>query len=276
MSSSLGGSNVIDVVKKLNIIHKASKDFSDNPPNHSGSLKNSSNFSIFAERFFNQNIFYMKQVKIKNKDQQYAIGKIVCVGRNYAEHAKELGNEVPEKPVIFLKPTSSVIYSGDKIIHPSFSVDMHHETELVLLIGKTIKNAGKEEAEKAIIAYGVGLDMTLRDIQTELKKKGHPWTIAKGFDTSAVLSEFISKDDYKLTLNEDIILRVNGNERQHEKLNMMIFTPVEVVEYISSLMTLEEGDLVFTGTPAGVSKVVSGDKMYAEITGIAKLECEVV
>ena len=276
MSSSLGGSNVIDVVKKLNIIHKASKDFSDNPPNHSGSLKNSSNFSIFAERFFNQNIFYMKQVKIKNKDQQYAIGKIVCVGRNYAEHAKELGNEVPEKPVIFLKPTSSVIYSGDKIIHPSFSVDMHHETELVLLIGKTIKNAGTEEAEKAIIAYGVGLDMTLRDIQTELKKKGHPWTIAKGFDTSAVLSEFISKDDYKLTLNEDIILRVNGNERQHEKLNMMIFTPVEVVEYISSLMTLEEGDLVFTGTPAGVSKVVSGDKMYAEITGIAKLECEVV
>jgi 5-carboxymethyl-2-hydroxymuconate isomerase len=218
----------------------------------------------------------MKQIKIRNSNQAYPIGKIVCVGRNYVEHAKELGNEVPEKPVIFLKPASAVIFSGDKIIHPSYSKDMHHETELVLLIGKTVKNADKKEAEDAIIAYGVGLDMTLRDIQSDLKKKGHPWTIAKGFDTSAVLSEFISKKDYKLTLNEEIILRVNDTERQHEKLNKMIFTPVQIVEYISSLMTLEEGDLVFTGTPAGVNKVVKGDKLYAEITDIAKLECEII
>lgn len=218
----------------------------------------------------------MKQVKLKNSGRSYPIGKIVCVGRNYAEHARELGNEVPPKPVIFLKPTSAVIYSGDNIIHPSFSADMHHETELVLLIGKTIKNTDEKGAEEAIIAYGVGLDMTLRDIQTELKKKGHPWTIAKGFDTSAVLSEFVSKKDYKLTLNEEIILRVNDSERQHEKLNKMIFTPVQIVEYISSLMTLETGDLIFTGTPAGVGKAVKGDKLQAEITGIAKLECEVV
>ncbi len=218
----------------------------------------------------------MKQVKIKNRDKSYSIGKIVCVGRNYIAHAKELGNEVPAKPVIFLKPTSSVIYSGDKIVHPSFSTDMHHETELVLLIGKTVKDATEKEAEEAIEAYGVGLDMTLRDIQTELKQKGHPWTIAKGFDTSAVLSEFISKEDYRLTLDEEIILRVNDTERQHEKLNKMIFTPAQIVEYISSLMTLEEGDLIFTGTPAGVSKVVRGDKLHAEITGIASLECEVV
>ncbi len=218
----------------------------------------------------------MKQVKIKNSNQAYPIGKIVCVGRNYVEHANELGNDVPEKPIIFLKPTSAVIYSGDKIIHPSFSTDMHHETELVLLIGKKVKDAGKKEAEEAIIAYGVGLDMTLRDIQTELKKKGHPWAIAKGFDTSAVLSEFISKKDYKLTLNEEIILRVNDTERQHEKLSKMIFTPVQIVEYISSLMTLEEGDLIFTGTPAGVNKAVKGDKLHAEITGIAELECEVI
>ena len=217
----------------------------------------------------------MKQVKIKNSGQSYPIGKIVCVGRNYAEHAKELGNEVPEKPVVFLKPVSAVIYSGDKIIQPSFSADMHHETELVLLIGKTVKNASEEEAGDAIIAYGVGLDMTLRDIQTELKKKGHPWTIAKGFDTSAVLSEFVSKKDYKLTLNEEIILKVNDSERQHAKLSKMIFTPAQIVEYISSLMTLEEGDLVFTGTPAGVNKAVKGDKLHAEITGIASLECEV-
>lgn len=218
----------------------------------------------------------MKQVRIKNSGQSYTIGKIVCVGRNYVEHAKELGNDVPEKPVVFLKPSSAVIYSGDKIIHPSFSENMHHETELVLLIGKTIKDAHEKEAEEAIIGYGVGLDMTLRDIQTNLKKKGHPWTIAKGFDTSAVISEFISKNDYKLTMSEEIILRVNDEERQHEKLNKMIFSPVQIVEYISSLMTLEEGDLVFTGTPAGVNKTVKGDKLYAEIIGIGTLECEVV
>jgi acylpyruvate hydrolase len=218
----------------------------------------------------------MKQVKIKNSSQAYPVGKIVCVGRNYAEHAKELGNEVPEKPVIFLKPASAVIFSGDKIVHPGFSSNMHYETELVLLIGKTIKDAGEKEAEEAIIAYGAGLDMTLRDIQNKLKKKGHPWTIAKGFDTSAVLSGFISKKDHRLTLNEEIILRVNDTEKQHEKLNKMILTPVQIVKYISSLMTLEEGDLIFTGTPAGVNKVVRGDKLYAEITGIASLECEVV
>lgn len=218
----------------------------------------------------------MKQVKIKNSGQSYTIGKIVCVGRNYVEHAKELGNDVPQKPVVFLKPPSAVIYSGEKIIHPSFSENMQHETELVLLIGKAIKDADEKEAEDAITAYGVGLDMTLRDVQTELKKKGHPWTIAKGFDTSAVISEFISKNEYKLTLDEEIILRVNEEERQHEKLNKMIFNPAQIVEYISSLMTLEEGDLVFTGTPAGVNKTVKGDKLYAEITGIGTLECEVI
>jgi 5-carboxymethyl-2-hydroxymuconate isomerase len=217
----------------------------------------------------------MKKIRIKDLNQFQAIGKIVCVGRNYAEHAKELGNEVPEKPVIFIKPTSSVIFSGDKIIHPSFSNDLHHETELVLLIGRTVKNANETEAENAITGYGLGLDMTLRDVQNELKKKGQPWTIAKGFDTSAVLSDFISKQNYRLTLNEEIILKVNGTERQHEKLNKMIFTPAKIVEYISSLMTLEEGDLIFTGTPAGVSKVVKGDKLHAEITGIGSIDCEV-
>ena len=217
----------------------------------------------------------MKQIKLNGRES-YSIGKIVCVGRNYAEHAKELGYEVPEKPVVFLKPTSAVIFSGGKIIHPSFSQEMHHETELVLLIGNTVKNADAKQAEEAIIGYGVGLDMTLRDVQNELKKKGQPWTIAKGFDTSAVLSGFISKTAHELTLDEEIILKVNGKERQHEKLNKMIFTPVQIVEYISSLMTLEEGDLVFTGTPAGVGKVVKGDKLHAEITGIGSIDCEVV
>ena len=152
---------------------------------------------------------------------------------------------------------------------------MHHEVELVLLIGKKVKNANKTEAENAIIGYGVGLDMTLRDIQNELKKKGHPWTIAKCFDTSAVVSEFVLKSDYNLTLDEEISLSVNGQIRQKEKLNKMLFRPADIVEYISSLMTLEEGDLVYTGTPAGVGKVEVGDKLVGEIQNISKLEVSV-
>ncbi len=217
----------------------------------------------------------MKHITIKNTNQQIPVGKIVCVGRNYSEHAKELGNEVPEKPLVFLKPASALIFSGDKIRYPSFSNEMHHEVELVLLVGKKIKDANLKEAEDAIEAYGVGLDMTLRDIQTKLKEKGHPWTIAKGFDTSAVVSDFISKKEYTLTLNERIILSVNGVKRQDDLLNKMIFSPAEIVEYISSLMTLEEGDLIYTGTPAGVGKVIPEDKIHAEIEGLVFLDCSV-
>jgi len=121
----------------------------------------------------------MKSITIKNSNEKIPVGKIVCVGRNYTEHAIELGNKVSDKPVVFLKPSSSLIFSGDKILYPTFSNEMHHEVELVLLIGKEIKNANIKEAEDAIEAYGVGLDMTLRDLQTKLKEKGHPWTIAK-------------------------------------------------------------------------------------------------
>jgi 5-carboxymethyl-2-hydroxymuconate isomerase len=218
----------------------------------------------------------MKPAKIKNSSEQVPIGKIVCAGRNYAEHAKELGNEIPEKPVIFLKPASSVIYTGEKIIYPSFSNEMHHEVELVLLIGKKIKNADLKASEEAIAGYGVGLDMTLRDIQDELKKKGRPWTAAKCFDTSAALSDFILKEDYVLTLNEEISLAINDVNRQRDKLNMMLFPPAKLVQYISSLMTLEEGDLVFTGTPKGVGKVERGDRLFARIENIAELRCTVV
>jgi acylpyruvate hydrolase len=217
----------------------------------------------------------MKSAKIKNSTEEYTIGKIVCVGRNYAEHAKELGNEIPEKPVLFLKPASALIYSGDKIIHPDYGNELHHEVELVLLIGETVKNAYIVDAEKAIIGYGVGLDMTLRDVQDGLKKKGHPWTLAKCFDTSAVISDFVLKKDYQLKLDEKLELKVNGVTKQSDSLKSMIFNPVEIVEYISSIMTLEKGDLIFTGTPASVSKVKRGDKLEAKLGEIAVLVCNV-
>ena len=217
----------------------------------------------------------METIKIKNSRKEFEIGKIVCVGRNYVEHAHELGNEIPEKPVVFLKPASAVIYSGDEIKYPSFSSEMHHEVELVLLINKTIKDVNLDEAENAIAAYGVGLDLTLRDVQSKLKQKGYPWTIAKCFDTSAVLSEFVTKVDHNLTLEEEIFLSVNDEERQREKLNKMIFKPAEIVQYISSLMTLEKGDLIYTGTPKGVNRLSKGDEIKAGIEGMAELTAKV-
>jgi 5-carboxymethyl-2-hydroxymuconate isomerase len=218
----------------------------------------------------------MHLVQIKNSKEKIQIEKIVCVGRNYAEHAKELSNEIPNKPVLFLKPASAVISSGEEIINPPFSNDLHHEVELVLLIGETVKNANKAEAEKTIIGYGVGLDMTLRDIQNDLKKKGHPWTIAKCFDTSAAISDFVLKENYQIKINETLELKVNGEVRQSDSLSRMLFKPAELVAYISSVMTLEKGDLIFTGTPAGVSKVNKGDKLEAKLGEIAELVCTVV
>lgn len=218
----------------------------------------------------------MKTARIKKSREEFPIGKIICVGRNYAEHAKELGNELPDKPVLFLKPASALIYSSEEIIHPSFGNELHHEVELVLLIGEKVKNANTVQAEKAIIGYGVGLDMTLRDIQDGLKKKGHPWTLAKCFDTSAVISDFILKKDYQLKLYEKLELKVNGVVKQSDTLKSMVFNPAEIVEYISSVMSLEKGDLIFTGTPAGVGKVSSGDTLDARLGDIAEIICTVV
>ncbi len=218
----------------------------------------------------------MKTVQIKNLNKKFIVGKIVCVGRNYAEHVKELGNEVADKPVIFLKPASAIIYSGDSIIHPEFGNDLHHEIELVLLIGENVKNVSLDEAENAIVGYGVGLDMTLRDVQNALKKKGDPWTISKCFDTSAVLSDFILKENYTLTQKEEIKLKVNGQVKQNDTLDKMISSPAQLVQYISSLLKLEEGDLIFTGTPAGVSKVNKGDKLEGSIENIGELSCSII
>jgi len=217
----------------------------------------------------------MKNLSIKNSTEKIQLNNIICVGRNYAAHAEELGNEVPKFPLIFLKPTSSFIHSGENIIMPDYSNEMHHEIELVLLIGSTIKNANFLEAEKAIIGYAVGLDMTLRDIQLKLKEKGHPWTLAKGFDTSAVVSDFILKTDYVLNNNETITLSVNGELRQDSSLSLMLFNPAEIVKFLSSKMTLGKGDIIFTGTPKGVNKVELNDKLFGKIENVGEVRAEI-
>ncbi|MFZ5948065.1 MAG: fumarylacetoacetate hydrolase family protein [Stygiobacter sp.] len=219
----------------------------------------------------------MKFLKFKNHNEEVQIGKIVCVGRNYAAHAKEMGNDIPDEfPIVFLKPASTVIYSGEKVVHPNYSNNLQHEVELVLYIGEDVKNANDEEAEKAIHGYTVGLDMTLRDLQFEFKKKGDPWTFAKCFDTATVLSEIVLKKEYQLKGNEKILLKVNDETKQNSSLDNMIFSPVEIVKFISTRLKLEKGDLIFTGTPEGVSRVVAGDKLYAEIENVASLETSII
>lgn len=214
----------------------------------------------------------MKTIKIKNSKEEIQIGKVVCVGRNYADHAKEMGNETPDKfPIVFMKTATCMINSGENVIHPDYSENLHHEVELVLLVGSTVKNANDEEAENAIVGYAVGLDMTLRDLQFKYKEKGQPWTFAKIFDTSGVLSEFVLITEYQLTGDERIFLDVNGENKQDATVGLMLFNPVETIKNISSRMTLEKGDLIFTGTPAGVSRVIKGDKLIGGIENIGSI-----
>lgn len=217
----------------------------------------------------------MKYLKVKNSDEKIEIGKIVCVGRNYAKHAEELGNEIPEFPLIFLKPASVLISDKENIVRPKDSGELHYEVELVLLIGETIKNANDEGAENAIVGYAVGLDMTLRDVQSELKKKGHPWTLGKVFDTSAVISDVILKQEYQLKGNEEIQLSVNGEGKQNSTLDFMLFNSIDIVKYLSTKFTLEKGDLIYTGTPEGVGVVQEGDEIIASISNIGELKLKV-
>lgn len=219
----------------------------------------------------------MKYLKFKNSNEQVPIGKLVCVGRNYAAHAKELGNDIPDEfPIIFLKPASNVIFSGEAVVHPKYSENLQHEVELLLYIGKDVKNANDEEAEEAIHGYSIGLDMTLRDLQFKFKDKGDPWTLAKCFDTAAVLTDIVLKKDYPLKGSENISLSVNGTMKQNSTLSNMLFSPVQIVKFISSRMKLEKGDLIFTGTPEGVSRVVPGDKIFAELENIGKIETNII
>ena len=207
--------------------------------------------------------------------QHFPIGKILCIGRNYAEHIKELGNATPEAPVIFIKPASAVIGEGEEIVIPSYSHDCHHEAELTLLIGRKGKDIPVNQAMEYIAGYGVGIDLTLRDVQGELKKKGLPWEIAKGFDTSCPLSAFVEASNVADPQNLQIRLTVNGERRQDGNTSMMIHRIPAIVSHMSGRFTLEPGDVILTGTPAGVSRIVSGDNLVAEIPGVATLRLSV-
>ncbi len=219
---------------------------------------------------------HMKTILLLPQKQEFRINNIFCVGKNYADHAKEMGGEVPKEPIIFLKPTSAVIHSGEPIKIPAMSSNVHHEVELTVLIAKQGKNIPVNDAMSYVAGYGVGLDMTMRDKQSEAKKGGNPWTISKGFDTSAALSPFVDASSVPDPHNAEIILRVNGTERQHSNTKHMIFRIDVLISFLSSVFTLEEGDIIYTGTPEGVAQVVSGDRLEAEIPGIGKIQHTVI
>ena len=191
------------------------------------------------------------------------ISNIFCIGRNYVEHAHELKNEVPDQPLVFLKPTSSLIFDGDTIQIPSQSSNVHHEVEMVAAIGKEGKDIPKEDALDYVAGYGIGIDITARDIQQQAKEKGHPWTVAKGFDTFAPLSSLVSTDKISDPQDVDLQISVNGEVRQSDNTKLMIFPVAELISYLSSIFTLQAGDLIFTGTPKGVSPLASGDTVEA-------------
>jgi 2-keto-4-pentenoate hydratase/2-oxohepta-3-ene-1,7-dioic acid hydratase in catechol pathway len=213
----------------------------------------------------------MSTVRFRESEKSLRVGKILCLGRNYAKHAKEINSETPDTPVVFIKPATAIIETGDNVIIPPISKDVHHEVELVVVIGRKCKQIPTSVALEHVAGYGVGLDMTLRDIQTDAKKRGLPWSIAKGFDTSAPVSTFIEKERISDPHNLDISLRANGKIRQKSNTKHMIFRIDYLVSYLSSIFTLEPGDLIFTGTPEGVGTVVPGDILEAELESVGML-----
>ncbi len=217
----------------------------------------------------------MAIVKLLGTDKSYRVGKLVCLGRNYSEHIRELGNEVPERPVIFIKPATSIVGDGEAVVIPPYSRDCHHEVELAVLIGRKGKDVPEDQAMDHVAGYGVAIDMTLRDVQGDLKEKGLPWEIAKGFDTSCPLSSFVPADRVADPHALRLRLAVNGTPRQDASTASMMRRIPAIIHEISQIFTLEEGDILLTGTPEGVGPVVAGDKMKAEIEGIGVLEVSV-
>ncbi len=214
----------------------------------------------------------MAKIKIAGSDETVKIGKVMCLCRSYKAHAIEMGGTPPENPEFFLKPSTAIIGNGENIVLPKESEDVHHEVELAVVIGKGGKNIPKENAPDHVLGYAVFIDVTARDIQTKAKKAGKPWSAAKGYDTFAPMSDIMPKEKVKDVHNLSIWLKVNGEMRQMSNTGKMIFTLQEIIEHISKIMTLEPGDVIATGTPEGVSRIVAGDVVEAGIENVGTIE----
>ncbi len=197
--------------------------------------------------------------------------KIICIGRNYVEHAQELKNDIPAEPVFFLKPDTALLPKGRPFYLPDFSKDIHHEIELVYKINKEGKHIDEEFAPRYVDQITVGLDFTARDIQQRQKEKGLPWEPAKAFDHSAPIGDFIGISELKSPDNIHFHLEVNGKKVQTGSSTLMIFPIAKIISYVSRFITLKKGDLIYTGTPSGVGQIKAGDILDCFLEGEKKL-----
>lgn len=205
-------------------------------------------------------------------DLQLPLGKVVCVGRNYADHAAELNNPIPSEPMLFIKPASSVVPMEQPFSVPQGLGSVHFETEMAILIGERLQHADLSAASAAIVGVGLGLDLTLRDVQDGLKKKGHPWEKSKAFDGSCPLSAFVKPELVPDLQDQQIRLTVNGELRQDGNSALMLNKILPLICYMSAFFTLEPGDVVLTGTPAGVGPVLPGDQLKVELVDLLTVE----
>lgn len=216
-------------------------------------------------------------VAIANSEELFPVHRIYCVGRNYADHAIEMGFDPDrEPPFFFSKPADALVNNHAEVSYPTLTDNLHHEIELVVAVGKKASKITVEEAASCIFGYAVGNDLTRRDLQSAAKQAGLPWDVAKGFDQSAPISAIVSIDDCGERLSGEISLKVNGEQRQRGDLAQMVWSVNEVIAELSQYYTLKAGDLIFTGTPAGVGKIVAGDEIEAYIEGLGTLKNRIV
>ena len=198
--------------------------------------------------------------------------KIIAIGRNYAEHAKELNNPVPGVPVIFMKPETALLKDNKPFYHPDFSEDIHHEIEIVIKISKEGKHINEQFAQNYFEEIALGVDFTARDIQARHKEKGLPWELAKAFDNSAPISAFVPKSKFANLKDLNFKLDINGEARQAGNTSNMLFSFEYIIAFVSKYITLKKGDLIFTGTPQGVAKVNVGDKLEGYLENVKMLD----
>ena len=219
-------------------------------------------------------------VPVVGKTERFPVHRIYCVGRNYEEHAKEMGFTGREPPFFFLKPTDAlvVVNAGESgsMPYPSLTKNLHHEIELVVAIGTGGKNIKASEAQKHIYGYAIGLDMTRRDLQGEMKKQGRPWCIGKAFDQSAPIGPITPLSQAGDIVHAEISVQVNGVDRQRSNVSKLIWNIGETIEHLSAAWELQPGDLIYTGTPEGVAAVVTGDTMEGVVAGLGSLTVRVV
>jgi fumarylpyruvate hydrolase len=219
----------------------------------------------------------VNSIPVEGDVRRFAVNRIFCVGRNYADHAREMGHDPDrEPPFFFMKPATAIVTDGQDMAYPSLSKDVHHEIEMVVAIGKGGTDIAPERALDHVWGYGVGLDMTRRDLQGEAKKMGRPWDTGKAFDQSAPCSALMPVSQCGHPSNGAVRLFVNDELRQEGDLNQLIWNVPDTIAYLSTLFALEPGDLIFSGTPAGVAAVKKGDVLKGHVDGLPDLIVRII